>query len=79
MKNQNVFISLMKAKKDIFTDDYKMLSEAYNEFCNKYEWAPKGGHILSLMKNNNMINLNEYASLAENGINDGDKICVINN
>ena len=63
MKNQNVFISLMKAKKDIF----------------KYEWAPKGGHILSLMKNNNMINLNEYASLAENGINDGDKICVINN
>ena len=56
-----------------------MLSEAYNEFCNKYEWAPKGGHILSLMKNNNMINLNEYASLAENGINDGDKICVINN
>ena len=62
-----------------YTDDYKMLSDAYNEFCNKYEWAPKGGHILSLMKNNNMINLNEYASLAENGINDGDRICIIMN
>ena len=62
-----------------YTDDYKMLSDAYNEFCNKYEWAPKGGHILSLMKNNNMICLNQYASLADNGINEGDKICIIMN
>ena len=62
-----------------YTDDYKMLSDAYNEFCNKYEWAPKGGYILSLMKNNNMICLNQYASLADNGINEGDKICIIMN
>ena len=61
-----------------YTDDYKMLSEAYNEFCNKYEWAPRGQRLM-LMKNDTMIDLEDYKGLAENGINDGDKICVINN
>ena len=32
-----------------------------------------------LMKTDNMINLDEYKSLRDNGINDKDKICVIMN
>jgi len=61
-----------------YTDDNKMLFDAYNEFCNKYEWAPKGQRLM-LMKNDNMIDLEDYKGLAENGINDGDKICIIKN
>ena len=61
-----------------YTDDNKMLYDAYNEFCNKYDWAPRGQRLM-LMKNNNMIDLEEYKGLAENGINNEDKICIINN
>ena len=59
-----------------YTDDNKILDDVYNEFCNKYEWAPRGQQLM-LMKNDAMINLEDYKGLAENGINDGDKICVI--
>ena len=59
-----------------YTDDNKMLYEAYNEFCNKYGWAPRG-QLLFLMKNDNLIELVDYKRLAENGIKDGDKICII--
>ena len=61
-----------------YTDDNKMLYEAYNEFCNKYEWAPKSQRLM-LMKNDNMIDLEDFKGFAENGINDGDKICIIKN
>ena len=61
-----------------YTDDNKLLYDAYNEFCNKYGWDPSGKRLM-LMKDNNMIDLEEYKSLAENGINNGDKICIINN
>ena len=61
-----------------YTDDNKMLSEAYSEFRSKYDWAPQGGRLM-LMKNNNMIDLDEYKSLKDNGISDKDKICVLMN
>ena len=61
-----------------YTDDNKMLYEAYNEFCNKYEWAPKSQRLM-LMKNDNMVDLEDFKGLAENGINDGDKICILKN
>ena len=32
-----------------------------------------------LMKNDNMLDLDEYKSLRDNGINDKDKICIIIN
>ena len=61
-----------------YTDDNKLLYEVYNEFRNKYAWAPEGGRLM-LMKNDNMLDLDEYKSLRDNGINDKDKICIIIN
>ena len=60
-----------------YTDENsKMLYEAYEEFKKKYAWAPQNGRLM-LMKNNNMIDLDNYQSIAGNGINNGDKICII--
>ena len=61
-----------------YIDDNKRLYEAYNEFCNKYEWAPKGQRLM-LVKNDDMIDLEDFKGFAENGINDGDKICILKN
>ena len=59
-----------------YTDDNKLLYEVYNEFRNKYAWAPEGGRLM-LMKNDNMLDLDINKSLRDNGINDKDKICII--
>jgi ubiquitin carboxyl-terminal hydrolase 2/21 len=59
-----------------YTDDNKMLYQVYSEFRSKYGWAPEGGRLM-LTKNDNMLDLDEYKSLRENGINDKDKICII--
>ena len=59
-----------------YTDDNKMLYEAYEEFKKKYAWAPQNGRLM-LMKNNDMTDLESYNSIAGNGINNGDKICII--
>ena len=59
-----------------YTDDNKLLYDVYNEFRNKYAWAPEGGRLM-LMKNDNMLDLDINKSLRDNGINDKDKICII--
>ena len=59
-----------------YTDDNKMLYEAYEEFKKKYAWAPQNGRLM-LTKNNGMTDLESYNSIAGNGINNGDKICII--
>ena len=60
-----------------YTDDNKMLYEVYSEFRSKYGWAPEGGRLM-LTKNDNMLDLDEFKSLRDNGINDKDSICIIN-
>ena len=60
-----------------YSDDNKLLIDAYNGFRNKYSWAPACTVNFYLLKDNNMIDLEHYKSLRDNGINNEDKICVI--
>ena len=53
-----------------------LLSEAYNKFREKYTEMPVSGRMM-LLTETNMRDLEEYKSLKDNGIKDGDKISVI--
>ena len=53
-----------------------MLYEVYKEFRSKCGWAPELGRLM-LKKNDNMLDLDEFKSLRDNGINDKDNICII--
>ena len=59
-----------------YNDNNMLLSEAYNKFREKYTEMPVSGHFF-LMNETNMSDLEEYKSLKDNGIKDGDKIAII--
>ena len=60
-----------------YDDDNKMLYEMKNELCKKYEWIPRDQTKCFLMKDEKMIDLDDYKSFSQNGIHDGDKICIV--
>ena len=62
-----------------YMDDNQLLYSVYQEFRNKYSWAPSNNASFFLLKNNDMKPLDEYKSLRDNGINSSDKICIIIN
>ena len=62
-----------------YIDDNQLLYNVYEEFKNKYSWAPSNNASFFLLKNNDMKGIDEYKSLRDNGINNNDKICVIIN
>ena len=59
-----------------YSDNNMLLSEAYNKFREKYIEMPVSGHFF-LMNETNMSDLEEYKSLKDNGIKDGDKIVIV--
>jgi ubiquitin carboxyl-terminal hydrolase 2/21 len=59
-----------------YNDNNMLLSEAYSKFREKYTGMPDSGRMM-LLTENNMGDLDEYKSLKDNGIKDGDKISVI--
>ena len=59
-----------------YNDNNMLLSEAYSKFREKYTEMPVSGRMM-LLTETKMGDLEEYKSLKENGIKDGDKIAVI--
>ena len=53
-----------------------LLSEAYSKFREKYTGMPVSGRMM-LLTETNMGDLDEYKSLKDNGIKDGDKIAIV--
>ena len=47
------------------------------EIKNKYQFIPQEANNFYLMKNNNMENIDPYKTIKENGLENGDKICII--
>ena len=59
-----------------YNDNNMLLSEAYNKFREKYTGMPVSGRLMILTETY-MGDLDEYKSLKDNGIKDGDKIAII--
>ena len=47
------------------------------EIKNKYQFIPQEENDFYLMKNNNMLNIDPYKGIKENGLENGDKIWII--
>ena len=59
-----------------YNDNNMLLSEAYSKFKEKYRGMPVSGRMM-LLTETKMGDLEEYKSLKDNGIKNGDKIAVI--
>ena len=59
-----------------YNDNNMLLSEAYNKFTEKYTEMPVSGRLM-ILTGTKMGDLDEYKSLKDNGIEDGDKISII--
>ena len=55
----------------------KLFYDIMNEIKNKYQSIPQEANNFYLMKNNNMENIDPYKTIKENGLENGDKICII--
>ena len=55
----------------------ELFYEIMIEIKNKYQFIPQDANNFYLMKNNNMENIDPYKTIKENGLENGDKICII--
>jgi len=56
----------------------KLFYEVKNQLCQKYSWIPQDTINYYIMKENKMHDIDMNKTIEENGIKNGDKICIIN-
>ena len=78
--DENIFVLYFTYEgKEVYLDLTKdiLFSEVKNQLCQKYSWIPSDTINYYIMKENKMKNIDMNKTIEQNGIKNGDKICII--